>query len=506
MITDSSEFLTNPLRDHVPSTVRTICCIGAGYVGGPTCAVIADRCPHIQVTIVDIDQERIRLWNEGPLPIYEPGLEAVVSRCRGRNLHFSTNVDDAIREADLIFISVNTPTKKEGMGAGMAADLKYIESATRMVVRSATTSKIIVEKSTVPCRTAQSILAILGTSTSPRVHFEVLSNPEFLAEGTAIKDLEEPDRILIGGMMNASGVMAQHALVEIYANWVPRNRIITTNVWSSELSKLAANAMLAQRISSINALSALCEATGADIDEVAKAVGLDSRIGPKFLKASVGFGGSCLRKDILNLVYLCDSLNLHEVAAYWRQVVDINEYQKVRFIKRLIASLFHTVSNKKLAILGFAFKKNTGDTRETATLTIVDYLLAEGAQLTIYDPVVSEQQIRDDLASLSSRKSPLPVTIAKDAYVASEGADALVICTEWDVFRELDYERIYGMMRKPAFIFDGRLILDAEKLQQIGFIVEVIGKAPSVKGFYRTSSSASSILGREGCDLGTINH
>lgn len=464
------------LPGEIPRHVQNICCIGAGYVGGPTCAVIADRCPHLRVTIADIDAERIERWNNGKLPIFEPGLAEVVDRCRGRNLFFTTEVTQAVEAADLIFVSVNTPTKKHGMGAGMAADLKYIESATRAIVAAATTGKIIVEKSTVPCRTAQSILTILRSNGRPNVHFEVLSNPEFLAEGTAIGDLENPDRILIGGMPTISGLAAQQALLEVYANWVPTERIITTNLWSSELSKLAANAMLAQRISSINALSALCEATGADIDEVAMAVGRDSRIGQKFLKASVGFGGSCFQKDILNLVYLCESLNLPEVAAYWRQVVTINEYQKSRFVRRIVSQLFHTISNKRIAILGFAFKKDTGDTRETPTLGVVDKMLLEGAQLAIYDPIVSTEQIRDDLIMIGHKASLGNVSICADAYKACADSDALVICTEWDEFKTLDYERIYASMRKPAFVFDGRLILDHRALHAIGFNVDIIGK------------------------------
>lgn len=479
-----AETLPTPTNGtEIPRHVRKICCIGAGYVGGPTCAVIADRCPHLTVTIVDIDPHRVKCWNEGPLPIFEPGLETIVSRCRGRNLFITCEVDRAIAEADLIFVSVNTPTKKQGMGAGMAADLKYIESATRAIVAAAKTSKIIVEKSTVPCRTAESIYTILQSNSQPNVNFEVLSNPEFLAEGTAIKDLETPDRILIGGMTTEGGRMAQEALVQVYQNWVPRDRIITTNLWSSELSKLAANAMLAQRISSVNALSALSEATGADIDEVAMAVGRDSRIGPQFLKASVGFGGSCFQKDILNLVYLCESLNLPEVGLYWRQVVDINEYQKTRFVRRIIDKLFHTVSNKRLAIFGMAFKKNTGDTRETPALTVIQKLLDEGAQLAIYDPVVSHEQMSSDLGLLGygSKETALRIELCSDPMSAARDADAIVLCTEWDEFVHLDYHKIFTYMRKPAFIFDGRLILDAEKLRKIGFNVEVIGKCSRTK-------------------------
>lgn len=481
MITIRSQ--ENHRQDHIssplPLVIHNICCIGAGYVGGPTCAVIADRCPHIQITIVDIDVQRINAWNEGPLPIYEPGLEELVIRCRNRNLHFSTDIDGSIHAADLIFIAVNTPTKKEGMGAGMAADLKYVEAAARMIARTARSSKIIVEKSTVPCRTARSISTILASGSRSGVHFEVLSNPEFLAEGTAIRDLLEPDRILIGGLITSKGLAAQDALAQVYANWVSSDRIITTNLWSSELAKLAANAMLAQRISSVNALSALCEHVGANIDEVTRAVGLDSRLGPKFLKASVGFGGSCFQKDVLNLVYLCESLHLLEVAQYWRQVVQINEYQKSRFVKRIVKGLFQTISDKKIAIMGFAYKKNTGDTRETPALSVVDYLLAEGAQLSIYDPVVSRSRISDDIASLG-HCSTKKYTVAADAYSACHGADAIVVCTEWDEFQTLDYARIYDSMRKPAFIFDGRLILDDDALRRIGFIVEVIGKAQPI--------------------------
>lgn len=470
-------------RSFAVTKVTKICCIGAGYVGGPTCAVIADKCPHIQVTVVDLDAERIRRWNEGPvLPIFEPGLQPIVDRCRGRNLFFSTNVDQAIEEADLIFVSVNTPTKTTGQGAGMAADLCYIESACRSIVKAAKSDKIIVEKSTVPCRTAESILSILQTNTTGDIKYEVLSNPEFLAEGTAIRDLLAPDRVLIGAMSTEGGRVAQNALVEVYANWIPTDRIITTNLWSSELSKLAANALLAQRISSINALSAVCEATGADIDEVARAVGKDKRIGPYFLKASIGFGGSCFQKDILNLVYLSESLNLKEVAEYWLQVYKINEFQKTRFTKNIVNTMFKTLSGKRIAVLGYAYKKDTGDTRETAALTVVRQLLQERARVAIYDPVVEESAIMADLNGLpefklAQCKQTTSVTITRSAYEATEGADAIVICTEWDEFKSLDYQRIYHGMRKPAFVFDGRLILDRDQLTEIGFRVQAIGKS-----------------------------
>ncbi|KAI8973786.1 UDP-glucose/GDP-mannose dehydrogenase family, NAD binding domain-containing protein [Mycotypha africana] len=461
-------------------TVKNICCIGAGYVGGPTAAVIAYKCPDIKVTICDINQKRIDAWMSDKLPIYEPGLEEVVFACRGKNLFFSTDVDKHIEEADLIFVSVNTPTKKQGLGAGMAADLAYVEAATRRIANVAKSSKIVVEKSTVPCRTAQSMRTILDANSTDNVKFDILSNPEFLAEGTAIPDLLKPDRVLIGSLQTESGKAAQQALVDVYSHWIPRENIITTNLWSSELSKLAANALLAQRISSINALSAVCEATGADVDEVAYAVGRDTRIGSKFLKASVGFGGSCFQKDILNLVYLSYSLNLPEVAEYWNQVYLMNEYQKKRFVKKIISTLFNTITHKKIAVLGFAFKKDTGDTRESAAITLIKDFMQENAHVAIYDPKVEHEQIYMDLAEpgvVDNRKQVQEkITICKDAYEAAKDADALIIVTEWDEFKSLDYERIYKDMQKPAFLFDGRLILDAPKLREIGFKVHVIGK------------------------------
>ncbi|KAL7414790.1 UDP-glucose dehydrogenase [Mrakia frigida] len=462
-----------------PTQVKKICCIGAGYVGGPTCAVIALKCPNIIVTIVDLNQARIDAWNSPTfdLPIYEPGLEDVIREARGRNLFFTTEVDKAIDEADLIFVSVNTPTKKSGVGKGFAADLNYIELATRQIARIATTSKIVVEKSTVPCRTAESMRTILDANSRPGVHFDILSNPEFLAEGTAIADLFAPDRVLIGSLQTEEGKKASAALSAVYNNWVPTDRILTVGLWSSELSKLAANAMLAQRISSINALSAICEATGANIDEVAYAVGKDSRIGPKFLKASVGFGGSCFQKDILNLVYLSETLHLPEVAAYWKAVVDMNEYQKNRFSSNIVKTLFSTVTNKKIAVLGFAFKKDTGDTRESASITLINNFFQEAANVTVYDPEVKEAQIWQDLTEnggdLAAYKKK--ITISNSALEACEGAAAIVIATEWDEFRTLDWTAVHSKMSKPAFVFDGRLILDAPALRAIGFSVHQIG-------------------------------
>ncbi|KAI9225996.1 MAG: UDP-glucose/GDP-mannose dehydrogenase family, NAD binding domain-containing protein [Piptocephalis tieghemiana] len=463
-----------------------ICCIGAGYVGGPTCTVIAYKCPEIEVTIVDLNEERIAAWNSDELPIYEPGLKEVVMACRGRNLTFSTDVDKGIQEADIIFVSVNTPTKVSGQGAGYAADLKWVESATRRIADVATSSKIVVEKSTVPCKTAQSMRTILEANSRKGIRFDILSNPEFLAEGTAIQDLLSPDRVLIGALQTPEGRKAQEALVSVYAHWIPEERIITTNLWSSELSKLAANALLAQRISSVNALSAICEATGADVGEVAKACGRDTRIGSKFLEASVGFGGSCFKKDILNLVYLSEQLHLPEVAAYWRQVVEMNEHQKKRFVSRVLRCQFNTITGKQIACLGFAFKKDTGDTRESAAITLCTDFLHEGARVRIYDPKVPERQIWEDLGGNEeagegeAKRVRSLVKVCPDVYTACEGADAVVIATEWTEFREMDWAQVYQRMHKPAFIFDGRRMLDATRLAKMGFRVETIGRGETL--------------------------
>ena len=460
--------------------IKNICCIGAGYVGGPTMAVIAQKCPHIKVTVVDLNEKRIAAWNDkdvNNIPIYEPGLSDVVAEARGRNLFFSTEVDKAIDEADMIFISVNTPTKTYGVGKGMAADLKYIELCARQIARVSKTDKIVVEKSTLPVRTASAIKEILE-HTGNGVNFQILSNPEFLAEGTAIEDLFAPDRVLIGGDTSVEGQKAIQALVDIYANWVPKERILTTNVWSSELSKLTANAFLAQRVSSINALSELCEVTGADVNEVAKAIGMDSRIGPKFLKASVGFGGSCFQKDILNLVYIAKSYGLNEVADYWEQVIVMNDHQKRRFAKNIIKTLYNTVSGKKIAFLGWAFKKDTNDTRESAAIYVADDLLSEQAAIAVFDPKVGEEQIQFDLNYLESRSEEANrkgVQVTSTAYEACKDAHAIAVLTEWDEFKNYDWQKIYDNMLKPAFIFDGRNILNKEELEKIGFIYQGIG-------------------------------
>jgi UDPglucose 6-dehydrogenase len=435
-------------------------------------AMIAHKCADHRVTVVDINQARIDAWNSDKLPVFEPGLDAIVEGARGKNLFFSTDVDSAIREAEMIFLSVNTPTKTYGVGAGRAADLRYIEKCARKIAEVAEDDKIVVEKSTLPVRTAESVKRILESNSNGR-NFQILSNPEFLAEGTAIADLEAPDRVLIGGDQTPEGRAAIQQLVDIYATWVPREKVLTTNLWSSELSKLTANAFLAQRISSINAISALCEATEANVDEVAHAIGTDSRIGPKFLKSSVGFGGSCFQKDILNLVYLCEHFGLPEVAAYWNGVIEMNDYQKRRFSRRVLSTMFNTVSDKKIAVLGFAFKKDTNDTRESAAIYICQDLLEEQANLAIYDPKVEPAQIQRDLGIEADNER---VSYCGSAYEASRGAHAILILTEWDEFKELDFEKIYQDMQLPAFVFDGRNLLDLEALRAIGFEARGIGK------------------------------
>ncbi len=453
--------------------MKNILCIGAGHVGGPTMAVIAKNCPDYRVVVVDINAERIAAWQSDDLPIYEPGLDEVVKEARGRNLFFSTEVDKNIAEANIIFVSVNTPTKTFGRGAGKAADLQYWEKTARQILENSTTPKIVVEKSTLPVRTAAAMERILN-SNERGLHFDVISNPEFLAEGTAIQDMENPDRVLIGGRETPSGQKAVQDMVDIYSNWVPKERIITTNLWSSELSKLTANAFLAQRVSSINAISAICEATEADVTEVAHAIGTDARIGPRFLRASVGFGGSCFQKDILNLVYLCEYNGLHEVAAYWEQVVHMNNYQQNRFVSTIVSSMFNTVANKRIAIFGAAFKANTGDTRESPALNVCRSLLEERAQVVITDPHAIDNAKRD-LGELADK-----VTFEFDPYKAAEGAHAIAILTEWPQYRDLDYAKIQDTMVKPAFIFDGRNILDHDKLFEMGFNVYAIGKPPRV--------------------------
>jgi UDPglucose 6-dehydrogenase len=451
-----------------------ICCIGAGYVGGPTMAMIARKCPDIQVTVVDLNERRIADWNSSKLPIYEPGLQEVVDSARNKNLFFTTDIDTNLKEADIIFISVNTPTKDYGSGSGKAADLRFIEACARRIAQVGGGNKVVVEKSTVPVRTAQMVNEILRGAGNG-FKYQVVSNPEFLAEGTAMSDLENPDRVLIGGEISDSGKEAVAKVVDIYAHWVDRDRIITTNLWSSELSKLTANAFLAQRISSINAISALCEATEADVVEVARAIGTDSRIGPKFLKSSIGFGGSCFQKDILNLTYLCRHFGLPEVAEYWEQVITMNEYQKERFVQRLLDAMFNTISGKRIAILGFAFKKDTNDARESPAISICKRLLEEKGNLNLYDPQVSKESV---LQILGLQESDVGDNLKffDSAQEACLDTHAIAILTEWDEFKELDYQEIWNGMLRPAHIFDGRNLLDLEKLKEIGFRAFGIGK------------------------------
>ena len=440
--------------------VKNICCIGAGYVGGPTMAVIALKCPHINVTVVDANPDKIKAWN-GPLdelPVYEPGLAEVVKEARGRNLFFSDDISGSIEKAEMIFMAVNTPTKTEGEGAGMAADLRYIEACAKDIAKFSKSDKIVIEKSTLPVRTAEKIKEILEEN-STDIHFEILSNPEFLAEGTAIQDLFKSDRVLIGGDETESGQKAVQALVDIYANWIPKEKILTTNVWSSELAKLASNAMLAQRISSINSLSALCEKTGANIDELSKAIGMDHRIGPHFLKASVGFGGSCFQKDILNLVYLCKFYGLDEVAEYWHQVVKINDYQKNRFAQKIIDHFDGNLTGKRVAVLGWAFKANTNDSIESASIYVTEKLYNAGAILEIYDPMVSEELIKRDIDfywNVSIKVSQDKINVLNKAP-NFEKIDVAAILTEWDEFKNFDYVN--------ASVFDGRnLLINKDKL------------------------------------------
>ena len=447
---------------------KTILCIGAGYVGGPTMAMLALKNPDYKVIVVDINSERIKAWNSENLPIYEPGLLEIVHKVRDKNLFFSTDIDNSIIEAHIIFVSVNTPTKTFGHGAGYASDLQYWEKTARQILKLSDSSKIIVEKSTLPVKTAQAMERILN-SNEKGIIFDVLSNPEFLAEGTAIKDLENPDRVLVGSSETESGLRARDKIVQLYSSWIDNERILTSNVWSTELSKLTANAFLAQRISSINSISALCEETGANIHEVAHAVGTDSRIGQKFLDASVGFGGSCFKKDIFNLVYLCRHYGLDEVADYWESVVKMNEYQVERFVLKMLKSMFNTVTGKKIALFGFAFKANTGDTRESPAIYVTKKLLNEMANVAISDPKALENA-KNELKEFKEN-----VEYCSDPYVAAKNAHAIAVLTEWECYKALDYKKIFASMEKPAFIFDGRNTLPHKELFEMGFNVIPLG-------------------------------
>ena len=455
--------------------INTICCIGAGYVGGPTMSVIALKCPKIKVIVVDKSKEKIKAWNNRDLnkiPVYEPGLKEIIKKVRNKNLFFSTDIKSAIEDSEIIFLAVNTPSKTSGKGKNMAADLSNIEKSAREIRKYANNDKIVVEKSTLPVRTAERLKEIL-TSSNKKVHFEVLSNHEFLAEGTAIKDLFKSDRVLVGGDETPSGKKAIKSLVKIYENWIPKNKILTSNVWSAELSKLASNAMLAQRISSINSLSAFCQKTEANILEVSNAIGADSRIGNKFLQPSVGFGGSCFQKDILNLVYLSKFYGLEEVAEYWHQVVKINDYQRERFAKLIISNLGAQLDKKRIALLGWAFKKDTNDSRESASIYVSEILLNHGADINVYDPQVPSEQILNDLENRllvnNLNKKEIDeilsrVTIIKDLYDCFNKVDAIAILTEWDMFRDLNWRKIKKTSTKTPYIFDGRLIVSKKKL------------------------------------------
>ena len=457
--------------------VKNICCIGAGYVGGPTMAVIAKNCPDIKVNVVDLNGERISRWNDPnfeKLPIFEPGLKEIVKKCRGINLFFSNNIKENISNADIIFISVNTPTKTKGLGAGLAIDLKWIDKSAREISKYARGETIVVEKSTLPVKTAYTIKKILDSTSNEEVSdpnnkkFHVLSNPEFLAEGSAINDIEDPDRVLIGG----EDKKAIEVLSNIYTRWIKKEKILTTNLWSSELSKLISNAFLAQRISSINSVSAICEATGADIKEVSKAVGFDKRIGKYFLNAGPGFGGSCFKKDILNLIYISKHYGLNEVAEYWQKVIEINTWQLSRISKIIVEKLFGTISGKKLAILGFSFKANTNDTRESPSIYICKELMTEGGNLFIYDPKVDVSQISKDLnKKMISDENILSKEgewcISNNIYDAARNADAIIILTEWPEFKNLDWNQISNIMRSPAWIFDTRYLLNPKDISLI---------------------------------------
>ncbi len=458
--------------------INNICCIGAGYVGGPTMAVIADKCPNLQINVVDSNEDRIINWNNSDLsklPIYEPGLAAIVQRCRGKNLHFSTSVEEKIRSADMIFISVNTPTKTKGIGAGKASDLKWVEACARQVARFSSGHTIVVEKSTLPVKTAEVIKSILKAPNMNKrdennLTFDVLSNPEFLAEGTAINDLNIPDRVLIGGESNE----AIEALATIYQEWVPDEKILRTNIWSSELAKLTANAFLAQRISSINSISAICEATGADVREVSRAIGSDSRIGSKFLASGPGFGGSCFKKDILNLVYLCEHFGLEEVANFWNSVVTLNNWHQKRISQLITKKLFGSLSNKIIIVLGFSFKANTNDTRESAAIQICKDLLDEGAILKIHDPKVNIQQIEKDLNSSPTIFNPKAYekestwNKVTDLYSSFNNADAALILTEWNEYSNIKWSKASQRMRRPAWVFDSRSIINPEEVTEAG--------------------------------------
>lgn len=457
--------------------ISNICCIGAGFVGGPTMSVIALHCPEVKITVVDINKDKIKQWNGNvdKLPVFEPGLSEIVSKVRNVNLFFTSDIEEAIKNAEMIFLAVNTPTKSSGEGKGYAADLKHIENAAKLIAEISTNDKIVIEKSTLPVRTAERLKEIINLNKKENINFEIISNPEFLAEGTAINDLFKSDRVLIGGENTSKGNEAVSALVDIYKKWIPIDKILTTNVWSSELSKLVSNAMLAQRISSINSISALCEETGANIDEVSKAVGMDSRIGPHFLKSSVGFGGSCFKKDILNLVYMLNYYGLEKEAIYWKNVVDINSYQTTRFSDKILKAL-HLYENKTISVLGWAFKKDTNDSRESASIYLTKYLIENNVKVKVYDPMVSKQRVYNDLLEMGANINSKNLKFFNSPIEAIKSSSGIAICTEWDEFKNYDWKNIYNLMDDSPWVFDGRNILNIKKIKGFGFNVYSIGK------------------------------
>ena len=423
--------------------------------------------PALRVTVIDRDEQRIRRWNSAHLPIREPDLNSIVrvtrdglearpvpageaqippendafSQARPANLFFTTACTESIAKADMIFIAVNTPTKTFGTGAGHATDMTAFECVIQDIAKHARPDVILVEKSTVPCRTAKMVQDILD-DVRPGSRMQILSNPEFLSEGTAVKDLMKLDRVLIGSPATSEGRRAAVALTTLYASWVPRSKISGTHVFSSELSKLVANAMLAQRISSINSIGAICEKTGADVQEIATSIGLDRRVGPQFLKAGLGFGGSCFRKDIGSLVYLAKTLGLDEVADYWHSVLIINQSQRTRFTRKVISRLNGTLRGKKITILGFAFKKDTGDARESVAIDIIRILLEERpAEIAIFDPGCSHEDIQRELDIMTSTmQSDVAhwkdrITISTGPYEACLESNAICIVTDWDLFK-----------------------------------------------------------------------
>ncbi len=472
------------MKNEVKNEVKNICCLGAGYVGGPSMAIIAEKCLEIKVTVVDLSEERIKKWNDENienLPVYEPGLGEIISKRRNKNLFFSTDIKSAIKSADMIFIAVNTPTKNEGFGAGFASDLTWIESSARQIEEYAEGHTIVIEKSTVPVKTASIIQTLLDSKKNISVNaknktFTVLSSPEFLAEGSAINDLRFPDRILLGG----DDEFAIKALKDIYKKWIPEEKILVTNLWSSELSKLVANSFLAQRISSINSISALCEVTGAKINEISQSIGSDKRIGNKFLKPGPGFGGSCFQKDILNLVYLCRYYGLDEVANYWEQIINLNNWQRKRISKLIVEKLLNTVNLKKIVILGFSYKPNTNDTRESAAIYICKDLIDNGAKLLIHDPQTTPSQIEKDLCRKQSLNIDEEIngcwTHTNDINLASFKSDAIVILTEWDAYKNLDWITLTNLMRKPSWIFDTRSIIELHQIEKADVNYWGIGK------------------------------